>query len=151
MYLLYRSIFIFFVTATLLQAAPQEEKKPVVQPPFPDSEPELPLLPPPAKKPIESESAPMPRVNDTNKSFDVIIVAGDEAAKTTSERVAVGFFNHGERDLVLEIDSKPIKLDSRHYVQLKLPREFSWREKNGPMETTKVPADADGIEIVFRR
>jgi hypothetical protein len=32
-----------------------------------------------------------------------------------------------------------------------MPREFSWRELEGNEQKTKVPVDADGVEIVFKR
>ena len=51
-----------------------DENKPAIKPPFPDGEPELPLLPPPVKN-TPAETAPLPRSNDTNKAFDIIMVA----------------------------------------------------------------------------
>ncbi len=147
------SLVALLLLAASFQAAAQpaieEPKSPVVKPPLPDEE--LPLLPPPIKQPPVAEPAPIPRVNDTNKPFDVIVVATAEGAKPAGDRVAIGFFNHSNRDVTLEIDQRTIKLNSRHYVQLKLPREFTWREKDGPMQITKTPENADGVEIVFRR
>lgn len=151
---LYISVFALTLSADSLFADPEkpgEEKKLIVKPPLPDLESDLPLLPPPVKRISGVESVPAPRVNDTNKPFDVIMVAAAEDAKPAEGRIAVGFFNHGERDLTLEIDKRSVTLSSRHYVQLKLPREFTWREKDGAMQTTKVADDAEGVEIVFRR
>jgi hypothetical protein len=133
-------------------------------PPFPDGDPDKPLLPPakkdvPApKKELQTPEPPMvdkdvpvpPRVADA-AVFDVIAVAPQDGAPASGGRVAIGFFNHGDRELVLEIDGRTVKLGSRYYLQLKLPREFRWRENQGSARTTKVPADADGVEIVFRK
>lgn len=128
-----------------------EEKKRLVLPPFPDGDPELPLLPPPAKTAPVAETAPMPRLVDSDKSFEVIVVAAPDGETIGKGGIAVGFFNHSDRDLLLEIGERTIKLDSRHYIQIKAGREFNWSEKNGPTQTTKVPDDAGGVEIVFRR
>jgi hypothetical protein len=140
-------------------------------PPFPDGDPDKPLLPlakketsapkketPAPKKEPQTPEPPMldkdlpvpPRVVDA-AAFDVIAVAPQAGAPVSGGRVAVGFFNHGDRELVLEIDGRTVKLGSRYYLQLKLQREFSWRENQGAARTTKVPAEADGVEIVFRK
>jgi hypothetical protein len=147
-----------FLTLTLLVGVaatePAEkstpEKKKLVKPPFPDGDPKEPLLPPQKIEPVV-EPGPAPRVNDTNKAFDIIVVAAAEGATPTPDSIAVGIFNHADRDLTIEINKRTIKLGSRHYVQVKLPREFGWREKDGPQQTTKVPMDSAGVEIVFRR
>jgi hypothetical protein len=154
-----------------------DAKKSLVKPPppFPDSPPDVPILPPPPIKKTDSkddappfkkppaddtpplikeplpEVVPMPRHNDTGKPFDIINVAPFEGIQQVGGRVGVGFFNHSDRDLVLEIDGRPLQLNSRYYVQVKLPREFRWREKDGPTQTTKVPSDAGGVEIIFRK
>ena len=147
-----RHLLLAFLTVILLWslaalvAAPPERLPNKPLPPFPDGP--LEDLPAPVKTP---EQGPPPRLNDTNKPYDVIVVAPPNGAAPTTGDVAVGFFNHSERDLVLEINGQPTKLGSRRYLQLKLPREFDWREKDGSAQTTKVPADADGVEIVFRR
>jgi hypothetical protein len=138
-----------------LRAAPPESdgdvpKKLQVKPPFPDSDlDELPVLP--TTKTVAPERAPMPRTGDSNDPFDVVLVAAAEGSQPTGGKIGVGFFNHSERDIVLEIDGRTLKLGSRYYVQIKMPREFSWREKGGPARKAKVPAEADGVEIVFRK
>jgi len=141
--------------ASSLFAEPQkkasEEKKLLVVPPFPEGDPELPLLPPPAKTSRQNETAPMPRLVDSDKPFEVIVVAAPDGETIGKGGIAVGFFNHSDRNLILEIGERTIKLDSRHYIQIKAGREFNWSEKNGPTQTTKVPDDASGVEIVFRR
>jgi len=118
----------------------------VLPSPLSDTRPEKLLIPVQAP-----ELAPPPRNDDAKKTYDVIGVAPAPGAMPTQANVAVGFFNHSERDLVLEINDRAVKIGSRYYLQLKLPREFTWREKDGPLQTTKVPADAEGVEIVFRK
>lgn len=132
--------------ATLTAAPPEKLKVIPPLPPFPDTGDEV-LSP--VKKSVEL--GPIPRTNDTNKPYDVIVVAPADGAQPAEGVIAVGFFNHGERDVLIEINNRTVKLASQYYLQMKLPREFTWREKEGPMQKTKVPAEADGLEIVFRR
>jgi hypothetical protein len=141
-------------------------------PPLPDSPLDVPLLPPtkknatddaaPSKKatndeplilPREAlpEPAPLPRANDTGKPFDVIAVASADGVRQVTGRVGVGFFNHSNRDLILEIDGRTVTLNSRYYLQVKLPRRFTWRENDGPVQKAQVPDEADGLEIVIRK
>lgn len=108
----------------------------------------------PAKEPMKEpkpEPAPAPRADDMGRPFEVIAVAPAGGARQAAGRVGVGFFNHSDRDITLEINGRPMRLASRHYVQVKLPREFSWREKDGPAQKSSVPAEADGLEIVFKK
>ena len=66
-------------------------------------------------------------------------------------QVKVGFFNHSDRDLVLDVNGDPLKLPKEQYVTVRLPRTFTWAEKGAKGKNVVVPPDADGIEIVFRR
>ena len=133
-------------SAVLTAAPPEKLKMAPPLPPFPDTPDEV--LPPIKQA---SELAPVPRSNDTSKSFDIIMVAPADGSAPVEGTIAVGFFNHGEREVLIEINGRTVKLASQYYLQLKLPREFTWREKEGPMQKTNVPAEADGAEIVFRR
>jgi len=109
-------------------------------PPFPDLVPEE--LPKPIKAP---EVKPLPR------PYDVFEVVPDNRGASNPELVGIGFFNHSNRELVLEVGERSIRIASRKYQQLRLPREFVWREKDGETWTTKVPAEWDGVEIVFKK
>jgi hypothetical protein len=66
-------------------------------------------------------------------------------------QVKVGFFNHSDRDLVLDVNGDPVRLPKEQYVTIRLPRSFQWSEKGGKPIDVVVPPDAEGIEIVFRR
>lgn len=65
--------------------------------------------------------------------------------------VKVGFFNHSDRDLALDVNGEPVRLPKEQYVTLRLPRTFKWAEKGAKAKDVVVPPDADGIEIVFRK
>lgn len=66
-------------------------------------------------------------------------------------QVKVGFFNHSDRDLVLDVNGDPLRLPREQYVTVRLPRTFQWSEKGGKATDVVVPPDAEGVEIVFRR
>jgi hypothetical protein len=129
---------------------PGESRKRQPKPPLINDPDEF-VLPQPMRDASAAEPGPAPRVSDTNKPFDVIPVAPREGVAPAQGRVAVGFFNHSDRDIVLLIDQRTVKLGSRYYVQIKAPREFTWRERDGGLQKTIVPADAESVEIVFRR
>jgi hypothetical protein len=65
--------------------------------------------------------------------------------------VKVGFFNHSDREIVLDVNGEPLKLPKEQYVTLRLPRTFTWAETGAKGSSVVVPPDADGIEIVFRK
>jgi hypothetical protein len=175
-HLLLLAALIIIPSTTLAEPEP-DAKKPQAKPPLPPlpgspfDEPLLPLPPmkkaaadevTPFKKAVSDEPltlprealpepAPLPRANDTGKPFDVIAVASTDGVRQVTGRVSVGFFNHSDRDLILDINGRTVTLNSRYYLQLKLPREFAWREKEGPVQKAQVPDEADGLEIVFRK
>ncbi|MCE9530814.1 MAG: hypothetical protein K8T89_06790 [Planctomycetes bacterium] len=139
-----RHIYLFLstlLTISLFGTAIAEPPKQV--PPLPEGPSEIPAS--------RTKSASPARLDDTTKPYDVIVVMAAADAKANTAEVGVGFFNHSERDVVIDLNGRTIKLGSRHYLSLKLPREFTWREKDGPSWTTKIPDKSDGIEIVFRR
>ena len=67
------------------------------------------------------------------------------------ENGRVKFFNHSDRDLVLEINQKEVKLNSGQFLKLKLPTDFVWKEKGGEARKQSIPPDAQGLDIVIRR
>ena len=66
-------------------------------------------------------------------------------------QVKVGFFNHTEREIVLDVNSEPLRLPKGQYVTVRLPRTFAWAEKGMTENSVVVPPDAEGIEIVLRK
>jgi len=150
------------------KAPPPLLESPKDEPPIKPPEPPLPVrlpdapktssdVPSPPFKKIELPNAPdlpvKPRSVDESKvPYEVIPVApADERPVARPATVTIGIFNHSKRDLVLEIGERTVKIESRRWVKLTLPREFNWREKDGAVWTTSVPDNADAVEIVFKR
>lgn len=110
----------------------------------------LPLPGDPAEKKVLPEpKAAEPR--DAAKRVEEFVVPSTGKRAEPAAEVKVGFFNHSERAIVLDVNGEVVKLPSGEYVTLRLPRTFKWAEKGQKSRETSVPADADGIEIVFRR
>jgi hypothetical protein len=98
-------------------------------------------------KPAPKKEPPV----ETSKSFDQYIIPTEGTAATPGAEVKVGFFNHSDREITLEVNGEQVKLPSEQYVTLRLKRTFKWAEKGKKETEVAVPPDADGIEIVFRK
>jgi hypothetical protein len=106
----------------------------------------------PAKKPAEKkESAKKEPLADSANAVDQFLIPSEDTKVERPAEVKVGFFNHSDRDLELEVNGEPLKLPSEQYVTLRLKRTFTWAEKGKKGTEVAVPPDADGIEIVFRK
>jgi hypothetical protein len=66
------------------------------------------------------------------------------------EGFRVRFFNHSERDLILEVEGQELKLPSGESLKRKVPREFIWKEKGQSENRQSIPADSLGIDVVIR-
>jgi hypothetical protein len=101
-----------------------------------------------AKEPMEAETSQEPLARLQIEHFWI-----DRTSKTEEGVVEakVGFFNHTDRDLTLLIQGEEVPLPKDEYVTLRLPREFKWAEKGETAREVKIPADAEGLEIVFRK
>jgi hypothetical protein len=84
------------------------------------------------------------------KRVEQYVIPADGRGEPRAE-VKVGFFNHSDREIVLDVNGEPLKLPKEHYVTLRLPRTFTWAETGAKGTSVVVPPDAEGIEIVFRR
>jgi hypothetical protein len=84
------------------------------------------------------------------KRFEQYVIPADGRGDSRAE-VKVGFFNHSDREIVLDVNGEPLKLPKEQYVTLRLPRTFTWAETGAKDNSVVVPPDADGIEIVFRK
>jgi len=115
-------------------------KIPKIKLPLPD-DPDF-KHPEPAKK--------EPAVDDP-RATEEFVVPADEKSSKPGPQVRVGFFNHSEREIVLEVNGEQLKIPSSQFVTLRLPRTFAWAEKGRKAKDVVVPPDADGIEIVFRK
>jgi hypothetical protein len=108
-------------------------------------DPEEPAVP--AKKPAPKKE---PRADSIN-TFDQYLVPSEGNKAERPAEVKVGFFNHSDREIVLEVNGETLRLPSEQYVTLRLQRTFSWAEKGQKAADVAVPPDADGLEIVFRK
>lgn len=86
----------------------------------------------------------------TTKAVEQYVIPTEGRGEPLAQ-VKVGFFNHSDRDLVLDVNGDPLRLPKEQYVTVRLPRTFKWTERGGKATDVVVPPDADGIEIVFRR
>jgi len=85
-----------------------------------------------------------------SKSVEQYVVPAEGRGEPTAQ-VKVGFFNHSDRDLMLEVNGDPVRLPKEQYVTVRLPRTFKWSERGGKATDVVVPPDAEGMEIVFRQ
>jgi hypothetical protein len=108
--------------------------------------------PPTPKKESPKSDAPKKEPGEANdKAVEQFYIPTDGKRAEPRAEVKVGFFNHSDREIVLDVNGESLKLPSEQYVTLRLPRTFKWSEKGkSPAEVT-IPADADGVEIVFRK
>lgn len=104
------------------------------------------VLPIPKSVPKEE-----PRAKEKAVSVDQFLIPAERARAEAPAEVKVGIFNHSDRELDLEINGEAVKLPADQYVTLKMPRTFTWAVKGQPAKSVTVPADSDGLEIVFRR
>jgi hypothetical protein len=88
---------------------------------------------------------------DKERTVEQFFIPADGGRGEPKAEVKVGFFNHSDREILLEVNGESVKLPSEQYVTLRLPRTFKWSEKGQKGTDVTVPADADGIEIVFRK
>jgi hypothetical protein len=104
------------------------------------------------KPPAEKKDPPKLDAPDRKeKAFDEFLIPAQGGRGEPKPEVKVGFFNHSEREVVLDVNGETVRLPSEQYVTLRLPRTFKWGEKGQKGTDVTVPADADGIEIVFRK
>jgi hypothetical protein len=106
-------------------------------------------LPGSRKEPPRTDAKKGPGAN--GNAVEQFLVPADGKRAEPPAEVKVGFFNHSDRELVLEVNGESLKLPSEQYVTRRLPRTFKWAEKGKAATDVTVPADADGIEIVFRK
>jgi hypothetical protein len=78
-------------------------------------------------------------------------VPADTGRGEAKPEVKVGFFNHSDREIQLEVNGEAVRLPKEQYVTLRLPRTFKWAEKGQKGTEVVVPPNADGLEIVFRK
>lgn len=128
------------IPKVLLPGDPGELDPAILRPPAPkkgDATPEA----PPRKEPVP----------DKGRAVEQFFIPAEGGRGEPKPEVKVGFFNHSDREIVLDVNGEAVKLPSEQYVTLRLPRTFKWAEKGQKATDVAVPADADGMEIVFRK
>jgi hypothetical protein len=99
----------------------------------------------------DSPKVEPPKKDDpATKPFEQYVIPAEGKGEPQAQ-VKVGFFNHTDRPLVLDVNGQPVRLPKGEYVTMRLPRTFSWAEQGAKDQSVVVPPDADGIEIVFRK
>jgi hypothetical protein len=113
---------------------------------------------PPAIKPPTEKASPKTDgaetkepAGDGRQAVEQYFVPADTGRGEPKPEVKVGFFNHSDRELQLEVNGEAVRLPKEQYVSLRLPRTFKWAEKGQKGTEVVVPPNADGLEIVFRR
>ena len=92
-----------------------------------------------------------PKKDDpTAKPFEQYVIPTEGKGEPAAQ-VKVGFFNHTDRQLVLDVNGQSLRLPKGEYVTMRLPRTFTWAETGAKDNSVVVPPDAEGIEIVFRK
>lgn len=113
----------------------------------------IPLPGDPVDKPLPKETPKSdgPKKDPlANKTVEQFVIPSEGKGEQGPE-IKVGFFNHSDREIVLDVNGESVKLPKEQYVTLRLPRTFNWAEKGAKAASVVVPPDADGIEIVFRK
>jgi hypothetical protein len=117
-----------------------------IEPPAPGIKPPAPKGDPPADGATTKE-----RPKDARPAVEQFVVpAAGNRAEPRAE-VQVGFFNHTDREITLDVNGESVQIPSEQYVTLRVPRSFKWSEKGQKANDVAVPPDADGLEIVFRK
>lgn len=128
---------------------PTEDVTPRKSPTIPPSTP-TPTPPAPEKKETP-KAKEADKTKEKNVSVDQFLIPAERVRSEAPSEVKVGFFNHSDREMEIEINGETLKLPADQYVTVRLPRTFNWSVKGQVSKEVKVPADSDGLEIVFRR
>lgn len=98
----------------------------------------------------KSKTEPPKKDDSPVKPFEQYVIPAEGKGEPPAQ-VKVGFFNHTDRQLVLDVNGQPVRLPKGEYVTVRLPRTFTWAERGAKDHSVVVPPDAEGIEIVFRK
>ena len=133
-------------------AAAEKSPPRIVNPRIPDDEIEpKKVLPAPKLVAPKKVDVPKAKENEKSVSVDEFLIPAERKRSETPGEVKVGIFNHSEREMELVINGETVKLPADQYVTLRMPRTFTWAVKGKEPKEVRVPADSDGLEIVFRR
>ncbi|HEX3150126.1 MAG TPA: hypothetical protein VHR66_18760 [Gemmataceae bacterium] len=113
----------------------------------------IPLPGDPVDKPLPKETPKSdgPKKEPlADKAIEQFVIPSEGKGEQGPE-IKVGFFNHSDREITLNVNGESVKLPREQYVTLRMPRTFTWAEKGSKAASVVVPPGADGIEIVFRK
>lgn len=118
-----------------------------------DGKPAPPLLPPPTPDatPATGKVALPPPPAAEAPPHVIYPVAARTAPTADRKQATIGFYNHTGKEVTVTANGKTVVLPKRGHVELELPLTFTWETAGGKAQTSKVPADAAGLEIVFRQ
>lgn len=122
-------------------AAPPVHATPVPAPASP-----APIRPIPAPQP----TPPPAGVRESQSYYDAY-AASTAASAPASSTCAVGFWNSTARPVTLRVAGQVYTLAAGRGVMVDLPRQFAWQIDGRESQTTRVPADQVGVDIVIRR
>jgi hypothetical protein len=110
------------------------------------------IKPPAPPKELRKDDPPAKKAPaNGGKPVEQFFIPAEGNRAEPKAEVKVGFFNHSDREITLDVNGESVRLPSEQYVTLRLPRTFQWSERGQKATDVAVPPDADGIEIVFRR
>ena len=103
-----------------------------------------PLVLPPETPPRTSRSSPV------GAAAVRVFAASGAGGESADGLKKVVFFNHTDRDVDLTIDGKDVPLPAKSYINARLGASFRWKHGGGETETATIPADAAGLDVVFK-
>src|SRR5262249_20035735 len=65
---------------------------------------------------------------DGGKAVEQFLVPAAVQRAEPRAEIQVGFFNHSERTIELQVNGEAVQVPSEQYVTLRLPRTFTWAE-----------------------
>lgn len=89
------------------------------------------------------------RSSPLSAAFKVQVFTASGTIQAAATR-KIGFFNHTNRDIALVIQGKAVTLPGKTYIHAEVPPTFTWRHSDNAGQRTSVPADAAGLDILFR-
>ena len=131
----------------------------VPEPSRPDALPSLTLPPdgPIARPKSDSTSRSSPLTGSGKPELAVsVFPVADEVGRTGVVTTpgagyrTVGFYNHTDRDVVLTIEGRVVKLPAKSYLHARLASTFTWSPGDRPATRETVPAGASGFDVVLR-
>ena len=126
-------------------------KIPSITPPLPAPDPSSPpplKLPNPLSIPESGSVSRSSPLTGGRPRFEVFTVDGPVAESGSR---MVGFFNQTDREVKLTVQGETMTLPKWSRVSAKVPAGFRWQLDAEAQQTTQIPSDSPGLEVVIRR